>query len=206
MHEQLLESLAMLFVTLNPISTAIYFAGASGGSDAPTRYRVAIKATLVALGILLVFAIGGDDLLQAVGIRLFSLKISGGILLFLFGVRMVMNPANNDAGVKSGGGNLNEQAVFPLAMPLMAGPASILTTVILIDRAGGDYAMQGAIMGILVLVQLISLLLMMVSGQVSRLLGRQGADILSRIMGLLLASLAVEMVLDGLTLARIIAA
>ncbi len=204
MHEQLFEAMALLFVTLNPISTAVFFAGASGGSDASTRYRVAIKATLVALGILLVFAIGGDDLLQAVGIRLFSLKISGGILLFLFGLRMVMNPASNNPGVKSGSESLNEQAVFPLAMPIMAGPASILTTVILIDRAGSNYAMQGAIIGILVAVQLLSLILMMVSGQVSRLLGRQGADILSRIMGLLLASLAVEMVFDGLTLARII--
>jgi multiple antibiotic resistance protein len=204
MNEQLIEALAMLFVTLNPISTAIFFAGASGGSDASTRFRVAIKATLVALGILLAFAIGGDDLLQAVGIRLFSLKISGGILLFLFGLRMVMNPAGSDPAASACSQSLKEQAVFPLAMPLMAGPASILTTVILIDRAGSNYTMQGAIIGILVLVQLISLLLMMVSGQVSRLLGRQGADILSRIMGLLLASLAVEMVLDGLTLAHII--
>jgi len=119
-------------------------------------------------------------------------------------LRMVMNPASNNPGVKSGSESLNEQAVFPLAMPIMAGPASILTTVILIDRADSNYAMQGAIIGILVAVQLLSLILMMVSGQVSRLLGRQGADILSRIMGLLLASLAVEMVFDGLTLARII--
>lgn len=204
MHEQLLEAAALLLVTLNPISTAIYFAGASRGSDASIRARVAIKATLVALGILLAFAIGGDDVLQAVGIRLFSLKIAGGILLFLFGLRMVMNPAGDNRSNEAGSANLKEQAVFPLAMPIMAGPASILTTVILIDRAGTDYAMQGAIMGILVIVQLTGLFMMLVSGQVSRLLGTQGADILSRIMGLLLASLAVEMVLDGLILARII--
>jgi multiple antibiotic resistance protein len=206
MQEQLLEATALLLVTLNPVSTAVYFAGASRGSDTALRARVAVKATLVALGILLAFAIGGDDLLQAVGIRLFALKIAGGILLFLFGLRMVMNPAADSPGVETGPASLREQAVFPLAMPLMAGPASILTTVILMDRTGGDYAMQGAIMGILVLVLLTGLFLMMVSGQVSRLLGTQGADILCRIMGLLLASLAVEMVLDGLALAGIIRA
>lgn len=205
MHEQLLEALALLFVTINPISTAVYFAGASGGSDAAMRFRVAVKATLVAMGILLVFAIGGDDLLQAVGIRLFSLKISGGILLFLFGLRMVMSPsASNAAARETGLAALEDQAVFPLAMPITAGPASILTTVILIDRAGGNYAMQGAIMGMVVLVLLAGLLLMLASGRVSRLLGRQGAEILYRIMGLLLASLAVEMVIDGLVLAHII--
>jgi len=204
MNEQLLEATALLLVTLNPISTAVYFAGASRGTDASIRTRVAVKATLVALGILLAFAIGGDNLLQAVGIRLFSLKISGGILLFLFGLRMVMSPASDSRSVEAGTVSLKEQAVFPLAMPIMAGPASILTTVILIDRAGDDYAMQGAIMVILVLVQLTGLFLMMVSGQVSRFLGTQGADIIYRIMGLLLASLAVEMVLDGLTLANII--
>jgi len=205
MQEQLLEALAMLFVTVNPISTAVYFAGASGGSDAAIRHKVAFKATLVALGILLAFAIGGDDLLRAVGVRLFSLKISGGILLFLFGVRMVMSPSpKSSLAQDSATVTLEDQAVFPLAMPITAGPASILTTVILIDRAGNDYVMQAAIIGMVVLVLLAGWLLMLVSGRVSRLLGRQGAEILYRIMGLLLASLAVEMVIDGLTLAHII--
>ncbi len=202
MIEMLLESFAMLFVTLNPVSTAVVFAGASASEPAPVRNRVAVKSVLTAFGILLVFAIGGDDILRAVGVRLFALKVAGGVMLFLFGVGKVMGPKKGpDQGSSS---RLEDQTVFPLAMPIMAGPASILTMVILIKRVPGEYLMQGLIIGIMALIMLITLALLMISGKVARFLGDQGNEILSRILGLLLAALAVEMIFDGLALSGIV--
>ena len=203
MIENFLEAFALLFVTLNPIGTAVFFAGASGSSSPAVRNRVAFKSVLIAFGILLAFAVGGDDLLRAVGIRLFALKVAGGIMLFLFGMGMVMGPAK---GAKSEGVSpgLEEQTVFPLAMPIQAGPASILTTVILIKKSQGDYLIQAAIIGILALVIILTWVLLLLSAKVSRFLGKQGNEILSRILGLLLAALAVEMIFDGLILAGIV--
>jgi len=196
-----LESFAMLFVVMNPISTAVYFAGASGASSSETHRSVALKSVLVAFGILLSFAIGGDDILRLVGVRLFSLKIAGGILLFLVSLGMVLGPANdsNEQSKKC----LSDIVVFPLAMPIIAGPASILTTVVLIKRAESDYVMQSIIVGIIIAILLITLLLLLVSSKVAKLLGRQGNEILTRILGILLCSLSVEMIIDGLTLAGV---
>jgi multiple antibiotic resistance protein len=196
-----LESFAMLFVVMNPISTAVFFAGASGESSSKTRRSVALKAVLVAFGILFAFAIGGDDLLQLVGVRLFSLKIAGGLLLFLVSLNMVLGPASdsNQQPKKC----LEEMMVFPLAMPIIAGPASILTTVVLIKRAGSDYVMQSIIVGIIIVILLITFLLLLFSSKVAKRLGRQGNEILTRILGILLCSLSVEMIIDGLTLAGV---
>ncbi len=167
----------------------------------PSRTRIALKASLVAFGILFVFAIGGDDLLRMVGVRIFSLKISGGILLFLVSLNMVLGPASDSSDGPQK--NLSEMMVFPLAMPIMAGPASILTTVILIKRAGPDYLMQSIIVGIIMGILLIPFLLLLISSKISKLLGRQGNEILTRIIGILLCSLSVEMIIDGLTLASV---
>lgn len=196
-----LESFAMLFVVMNPISTAIFFAGAGGESSSETRRSVALKSVLVAFGILFAFAIGGDDVLQLVGVRLFSLKIAGGILLFLVSLSMVLGPSSdsNQQPKKS----LEEMMVFPLAMPIIAGPASILTTVVLIKRAGSDYVMQSIIVGIIIGILLVTFLLLLFSSKVAKLLGRQGNEILTRILGILLCSLSVEMIIDGLSLAGV---
>ncbi len=196
-----LESFAMLFVVMNPISTAIFFAGASGESSSKILHSVALKSVLVAFGILFAFAIGGDDLLRLVGVRLFSLKIAGGILLFLVSLSMVLGPASesNQQPRKS----IEDMIVFPLAMPIIAGPASILTTVVLIKRTGSDYGMQSIIVGIIIVILFITFLLLLVSSKVAKFLGRQGNEILTRILGILLCALSVEMIIDGLSLAGV---
>lgn len=201
MVETMLESFAMLFVVMNPISTAVVFAGASGDSSVETQRSVALKSVLVAFGILFAFALGGDDILRLVGVRLFSLKIAGGILLLLVSLKMVLDPPSDSGEVS--GKSLEEMMVFPLAMPIIAGPASILTTVVLIKRAGPDYVMQSIIVGIIMAILLITFLLLLISSKVAKLLGRQGNEILTRILGILLCSLSVEMIIDGLTLAGV---
>ena len=193
----------MLFIVMNPISTAIFFAGAAGESSREMQRSVAIKSILVAFGILLGFALGGDDVLRAVGIRLFSLKIAGGLLLFLVGLQMVLS-SGQSSEEQANPKKLADQMVFPLAMPIMAGPAAILTTVILIKRAGNDCMMQLVVVGLIALILLVSLFFLLISSKIAKALGSQGSEILSRILGLLLCSLAVEMVIDGLTLAHIL--
>jgi multiple antibiotic resistance protein len=202
MLEQILEAFAILFVTIDPVGTAVYFAAASGSSPAHIRSKVALKTVLVAFGILLAFGLGGDDILRAVGVRLFSLKIAGGIMLFLFGLGMVMGPPEQ-SGEEPGRGGLEEQAVFPLAMPLTAGPAAILSMVVLVHKAEGDYPLQAVLLLVMAAVMLITFLLLFASGWISRVLGKQGSEVFKRVLGLLLAALAVDMIFDGLTLAGI---
>ena len=93
--------------------------------------------------------------------------------------------------------------VFPLAMPIIAGPAAILTTVILIKRAGPDYVMQSTILVIIMVILSLTFLLLLISSRIAKFLGRQGNEILTRILGILLCSLSVEMIIDGLILAGV---
>lgn len=191
----------MLLAVLNPVNVAVFFGGASSGSSFKEKLIVAFKVVAVAFGILLAFALVGDDVLRLIGVRLFALKIAGGILLFLFGVKSVMSPPEKR---QTGNVKLEDLAVFPMAMPILAGPASILATVVLIKRCGDDYMMQGLTIGILGSVLMIAFALLLISPTLIRVLGSNGSEILRRIMGLLLASLAIEMVIDGFSLAGLI--
>lgn len=121
--------------------------------------------------------------------------------MFLVSLNMVLGPASDSE--EQSKKSLTEIMVFPLAMPIIAGPASILTTVVLIKRAGPDYFMQSIIVGLIMVILLVTFLLLLISSKVSKFLGKQGNEILTRILGILLCSLSVEMIIGGLTLAGV---
>jgi multiple antibiotic resistance protein len=166
------------------------------------RRRTAVRAVFLASCLLYAFALFGQILLDRLGISIPALRTAGGILLFLVGLDMVFA---RHSGVASTTPDEDREArvrkdiaVFPLATPLIAGPGAIGAAILLMTNTGGDLYQQLAVMAGLGVVLLLTLLLLLVSGQVHRLLGVTGMNVVSRIFGVLLTALAVQFVFDGI--------
>jgi len=202
MFELLLDTFLVLFVVIDPIGLAPMFAALTQGENEAWRRRMAIRGTALAAIVLLVFALLGSSLLASLNIGLPAFRIAGGVLLLLLAIDMVFA---RHSGVRSP--TLREQAeaehkrdisVFPLAIPLIAGPGAI-TTVLL--TAGGRHESlmaTGALLGMLALVLGLTLISLLLSSRIMRLLGETGANVVSRVLGIVLAALAVQFMLDGL--------
>ncbi|MBN1864893.1 MAG: MarC family protein [Victivallales bacterium] len=194
MFESLLEALAVFFVVIGPVDNCAAFASFTKNHAPRERRRMALKAILVSSGVLFAFAFLGDDVLGKMGVSLSSLEIAGGILLLLLSIQMVMGKDSRPVETE---GNV-DVSVFPMAMPLIAGPDAIVAVVLLVSRAKPSLALEGGVMAVLALVLLITYLAMLGAAWISRLIGRQGLDIASRLLGILLTALAVEFIVDGL--------
>ena len=202
MTESLFETFLLLFVVIDPIGLAVIFAGLTLGGSAEYRRRMALQGTLLAATVLLVFALLGDGLLRALNIGLPAFRIAGGALLFLLAVDMVFA---RHSGVRAPTEREHAEAeqrkdisVFPLAIPLIAGPGAI-TTVLL--KSGGDHGSQvatGVMLSMLGVVLGITLLSLWLSHRILKLLGETGANVVGRVFGIVLAALAVQFMLDGL--------
>jgi multiple antibiotic resistance protein len=193
---------ATFFATIGPVDLAGMLAALTPDHSAAERRALATKAVMIAASILLFFAFGGKALLDYLGISLPALRISGGILLLRLGISMVF-------GKESGGPGSSEDetieamqkkdiSVFPLAMPLIAGPSSIGASVLLMAGTKGDLLQQAAIIAGLMAVLAVTLLLLMVASGVQRLLGVNGLHVVSRTFGVVLSALAVQFMLDGI--------
>ncbi len=190
-----------LIVILDPVGTAAIFAGLTRGTPAAHRRRMAIRGVTVAGVTLLVFAFAGDLLLRSLGIGLPAFRIAGGILLFLLAIDMLFahrlgfqrltESENREAD------RAEDISVFPLAIPLIAGPGGLTTMVLLMGRAGGRLEAELLLLGVLIFTLAISLGLLLAAGRVVTILGTTGVNVVSRILGILLAALAAQLVLDG---------
>jgi multiple antibiotic resistance protein len=202
MIEIALYAFTALFVVLDPIGTAVLFAAMTRHAQAERRRQMASKAVLLAGLILLLFAFAGEVLLNGLGISLPAFRIAGGLLLFLLAADMVFarpsglraTTAEEDAESI----HRHDLSVFPLAFPLIAGPGAMTTVVLLIGRAGANTAHLAAVVGVLLLVLLLMLGLFLNAGRVERILGVTGSNVVSRVLGIILAALAVQFVLDGI--------
>lgn len=197
------NSFAVLFIVIDPIGVAWMFSALTYDAEPRLQRRMAVRGVALASGILLVFFFIGDRLLQTLGIGLAAFRIAGGLLLFLLAIDMVFA---RQSGLRST--TLSERAearqredlsVFPLAFPLLAGPGA-LTTVLLMASAAHEPGAAGvlAMFGVLVAVLLITLGALLIAPTLLRVLGETGANAVSRLLGLILAALAVQYVLDGL--------
>lgn len=199
MPELAFNAFVTLLVVIDPLGLAPVFVGLTGGYAKDQRRAVAIRGTVLGAGILLVFALVGDVLLEALGIGLPAFRIAGGALLFLLALEMVFSRPGGvrQSGVEGGGeASAEDISVFPLAIPLIAGPGAI-TTVLL--YTGGAGPLESAVfLGVLATVLLLTLGALLVAPRIVDLFGRFGANVLSRVLGVLLAALAVQFVLDGL--------
>lgn len=191
--QQFLTDFVTLLVVVNPIGKLPIFLGATAGMEASRRRAMAVRATVIAFGILLFFIVAGQVLFVALGIGLDSFRLAGSLVLLLFGIGMVFDTGARPPPDAAGADATDwERAVFPLAMPAIAGPGTILAVVVLTDNDRFSVAEQAQTTVTLGLVLLLSLGLLPLADPVMRLIRRAGASIVSRVMGLVLASLAVD--------------
>ena len=196
MLEKLFHDIVTLFVVINPIGVVPLFVGVAGHESATARRRVAGQAIIISGVILLAFIAIGQLMLEALGIDLASFRIAGGLVLFVIALRMVLEERRITSDTNpSLGSNV---AVFPLAMPFIAGPASIMALVLLTDNNVYTVWQQAETAALLLLVLAFTYVCLVGAEFVQRLLGPTGANVVSRIMGLILAVLAVQSILTGL--------
>lgn len=194
-------ALVTLLVTLDPPGLAPIFLALTRGMNAAERRRVAIRACLIAFGIMAFFGFAGDVLLRALGISLPAFRIAGGLLLFWISFEMVFELRNTrksrTAETAITEDHIRNVAAFPLAIPLMAGPGAITAIILLAGRAEGDPVRLALLSAITALVVLSCLAVFLAAQPISRLLGVTGNIVLTRLLGVILAALAVQFVIDG---------
>jgi multiple antibiotic resistance protein len=199
--ETLLIALTTFFATIGPADLALVFAALTHKNTAVERRALALRGILVATGILLFFAVFGNALLGVFGITLPALKTAGGLLLFLISVDMVFARHSGATGTTSEeeaeARTRDDISVFPLAMPLIAGPGAISATILLVSGAAGDQLKIAAVIVAMLLILALSYLAMLVAIPIQRLVGLTGLSVVSRIVGVLLAALSVQFIFDG---------
>jgi multiple antibiotic resistance protein len=192
----------MLLVTIGPLDIVPLFVSLTARVRPQRRRALAIQAALVAGGVLAAFALGGEALLGLLGIGGPAFRIAGGILLLLLSIDLVFARHTGLSSITPPEEIEAEReraiAVFPLAIPLIAGPGAMAAVVLLMGRAGGDPARQAVVLAMLALVMALALAAMLAAERLMRLLGVTGVNVAARVSGILLAALAVQFVLDGL--------
>jgi len=189
-----------LLVVIDPLGTAPIFAALTRGYTEKRKRETAIRGTFLGTGILLIFAFVGDGLLGALGIGLPAFRTAGGILLFLLSLDMIFA---SPSGLRSRTVREQEEisfehdvSVFPLAIPLIAGPGTITT--VLLYTGGRDVASIAGFVLELLVVMLLTLISLLLAPRIMRLFRETGANVLTRVLGVLLAALAVQFVFDGI--------
>mgnify|MGYP000311813640 CR=1 FL=1 len=205
MTETLLPAFAALFVTIDPLGMVPVYIALTTGAPAATRRRIAWRAAGLSAVVLALFAVVGRSALEALGISMAAFRVGGGALLFLVAVEMVFErraarrEAQADRARDSGDAGPGEEvAVFPLAVPLIAGPAAITSIMLLMaDRAGAPAA-QAVVLAVMAVVVAILLGLFLMATWADRFIGPVTATVISRLLGIILAALASQYILDGL--------
>lgn len=184
-----------LFVVIDPIGLSPIFIALTQGSDAAHRRAVALRACAVALAVLVLFAFFGEAVLGFVGISMPAFRIAGGILLFLTALDMLFERRTERRAGRASAPP-PDPSVFPMAIPLLAGPGAIASMILLMGQADG-LAEGAMVMGVLAVVIGMALALFLLANPIERALGRTGITVVTRILGMLLAALSVQFVLDG---------
>ncbi len=196
-----ISALLTLFVVVDPVGLTPTFLAITHGLPRAARRSVALRASLIAGAILIGTALIGDWLFRMLGISLAAFRIAGGLLLFtiafemLFGVRMRREGEAAEQALEE---HVRNVAAFPLAIPLLAGPGAITASVLLAGRADGNLILLGVLLAVVALVAVACFVAFIFAGQIGRLLGMTGNIVLSRLLGVLLAALAVQFVVDGI--------
>ncbi|MDF1764507.1 MAG: MarC family protein [Oleibacter sp.] len=202
-------TLATLFATVSPIDMSAIFAALTARMSETAKRRTAFRAVLIATVVLLSFALTGQLLLTAMGISFAALRTAGGIILLLIGIEMVF--------ARSSGGTTtteqeNEEAlsrqdvsVFPMALPLIAGPGSMGAVMLMMAQAQG-LAQQATVIGCIFVIMAITLVCLLAAARIGSRLGVTGMQVITRVMGVLLSALAVQFIFDGIVESGILAA
>lgn len=188
-----------LWVVIDPIGSIPVFIAVTAGLQVSMQRKIAIKASLIAAAILLFFLALGQLLLEQLSISLDAFQIAGGIVLFLFALTMIFGDSKPEEEKKQIPANAGHLAVFPLAIPSLASPGAMLSVVMLTDNH--RYSLEEQLITALVMLSVIlcTLILFFMAAPIQRLIGNAGASIISRVMGLILASVAVDNILKAIT-------
>jgi multiple antibiotic resistance protein len=201
MLQEFISAFITLFVVLDPPGCAPIYAGLTTGASSAQRRAMAIRACAIAGVILLVFALVGEDLLGALHIELDSFRIAGGLMLFLIALDMVFEKRTQRREQRAekvmATPEVEDVSVFPMAMPMLAGPGAIASVMLL---EGGAEGLQGSliVLAALLVVLVLTLLALLAAGPLMKLVGARVEAVVTRLLGVLLAALAAQYVIDGL--------
>ncbi len=202
MIELFTSAFVTFFVVIDPPGCAPIFASLTAGANAAHRRAMALRSVAIASGILLFFALFGEDLLDALGVSLAAFRIAGGIMLFLIALEMVFERRQQRRESRADEVKATPEhediSVFPMAIPMIAGPGSIASIMLLMARSNGldqSLVVLGALAAILVL----TLIALLAAGPLMRFLGHRVEAMVTRILGVILAALAAQFVIDGIS-------
>lgn len=193
---EIIKTLIILFAVIDPIGSIPVFLEATKTFDDATKKRVAVRATVIAFVILLFFIVAGQIMMEAMEISLAAFQISGGMVLFLFSLTMIFGkgrPEEQKHLIK----DHNHVTVFPMAMPSIASPGAIMVVVLLTDNYLYTFWQQVQTTLMVILVLFITMLLLLTARKIQDKIGETGVTVISKIMGLILASVAMESILEG---------
>lgn len=201
MLDLFISAFVTFFVVIDPPGCAPIYASLTKGASAAQRRNMAIRAALIAAAILLVFALFGEQLLSALHIELNSFRIAGGVMLFLIAIDMVFEKRTERREDRAQKiietPEIEDVSVFPMAMPMIAGPGSIASVMLLMSQNEGlDRSI--VVLSALGAVLLLTLLALVAAGPIMRVLGSQAEAVITRLLGVLLAALAAQFIIDGL--------
>ncbi len=199
--EYAISALITLFVVVDPIAMAPTFLVVTTGMPRQSRKSVAVRASIIAGAILVGTALIGDRLLTVLGISLPAFRIAGGLLLFWIAAEMVFGVRSRHEGEEAELAieeRVRNVAAFPLGVPLLAGPGAMTATVLLAGQADNNLLRLGVLIAVIVVVAALCLVTFLFAERISGLLGMTGNIVLSRLLGVLLAALAVQYVVDGI--------
>jgi len=195
------SSLVTFFVVIDPPGCAPIYAGLTAGVERAHVRAMAVRAVLVAAAILFVFALFGEDILDALGISLDSFRIAGGIMLFLIALEMVFEKRTQrreDRAQKLIDTPEHEDvSIFPMAMPMIAGPGSIASVMLQMSRGHGIERTL-VILAAMAAILLLTLVALLAAGPLMRIMGQKIEAVITRLLGVLLAALAAQFVIDGI--------
>lgn len=201
LFELYVSSLVTFFLVIDPPGCAPIYAGLSSGASPHQRRSMAVRAVLVSAAILFGFAAFGETLLKGLGISLGSFRIAGGIMLFLIALEMVFEKRTQrreDRAQKvAEDPEVEDVSVFPMAMPMIAGPGSIASVMLLMARNEG-VERTAVVLAAMVTILILTLIALLAAGPLMRVLGQKIEAVITRLLGVLLAALAVQFVIDGL--------
>ena len=197
--DQLLKFFVVMFVVVDPPSLVPLFATMTEGGSAGYRRRMAIKSSVIALILLVMFAVGGSAFIGIMGISIEAFRIGGGVMLFLIALDMVFaREEKTTPEEKAETRRRADISVFPLAFPLIAGPGTLATVLLTFGSTPRTTLLYVGLIAVMALVVAIALVFMLATPYVMRVLGVTGANVLARVAGVVLAALGVQFIIDGL--------
>ncbi len=200
MIELFVSACITFFVVIDPPGCAPIFASLTTGSPLAHRHAMAVRSVLVASVILFAFALGGKPFLKALGVGLPAFRVAGGIMLFLIALEMVFEKRTERREARAEDVMAREPediSIFPMGIPMIAGPGSIASAMLLCSRAE-SWTERSVVLAALATILLVTMLALLAAGPIMKLLGAQLEAVITRVLGVILAALAAQFVIDGI--------